>query len=159
MSWESLRLTGSRNVLHCRSWRMGGGSQQPTFLNWAVGNQKHAACFLACCFAAILATSKHPWFRARNSSHQMGGVLIPSAQTLTHSLGCLTWSSNQDVWCVSESFMVSDPTDGVVPDLGVASLTVVECCQSFYLHGTVIILTLQNPFTLRFLWTCWGTCE
>ena len=61
MSWEPLRLPCGRNLSWCRSRRLGGGSHQPPFLNWAVGSWKPISCFLACYCTFILATSlEHP---------------------------------------------------------------------------------------------------
>ena len=132
MFWEPLRLPGGRNLLCYRLKKLGGGSNQPAFLNWAAGSWKPTACFLACCCAFNLSTSlKHPWLRVRNSGHQVGGVLIPFAYTLTHFLGCFTRSGIQDVWCVSKSFRVAGPVD-------VAPLAVVKHCWSFFLFGMVI---------------------
>ena len=56
---------------------------------------------------------------------------------LTHSLGCLIGSGI--MWCVIESLMVGGPVDGMGPDLGVASLAVVESFWSFFLFGMVVL--------------------
>ena len=80
---------------------------------------------------------KHPSFRKGNSGHQLGGVLIPSKYALTHTLGHLIGSSI--VWCVSEYLSVADLADGVVLNLGMAPLTVVEHQWSLSIPGTVIL--------------------
>ena len=46
ISWEPLRSPGGRNVVQCRPQRLGGGSHQLFFSNWAVWSWKPAACLL-----------------------------------------------------------------------------------------------------------------
>ena len=134
MSWDPLGLPGSRNLLWCRSWRLGGGLHQPISSTWAVGSQKPTTCILACWCVTSL---QHPWFRVRNSGHQLGGVLIPLTYGLTHSLSHLIGSGI--VQCVGESFTVAGLMDGVASDLGVDPPAVVECCWLLSLFGMVAL--------------------
>ena len=81
-------------------------------------------------------SSVHPWYKERNSGHQLDGSLILPAYALTQSFGCLIGFCI--VFCLGlVPLAVASPVDGVVSDLGLAPLAVVECHESPSLFGTV----------------------
>ena len=110
----------------------------PFFSNWALGSWKHVPVSWSAAVQPL---------RVRNSGHQLGGVLLPSTYTLTHSLGYLIGSGI--VWFVGESFTVAGPVDGVAPGLGVAPLVVTECYWSFSLFGMVVLGLIRGHMDMR----------
>ena len=77
------------------------------------------------------------WYKERKSDHQLGGSLIHAAYTLTQSFGHLIGSSM--VSCLGLApLATAELAEELEPDLGLASLAVVEWHWSPSLFGMII---------------------